>query len=93
MPRWVFDPDVVHECAMASLGIAKPDMFDAFAEAARKLDDWHAAGRRGPRPPGRLRPYRPPRLSRFTRAWASELYRTVYDPDGRPPALRRKGEF
>ena len=74
-------------------GHEQDDMFDAFAETARKLDDWHTAGRRGPRPPGRLRPYRPPRLSRFTRAWASDLYRAVYDPDGRPPALRRKGEF
>jgi phosphatidylserine/phosphatidylglycerophosphate/cardiolipin synthase-like enzyme len=69
------------------------DMFDAFAESARKMEDWHAAGRRGPRPPGRLRPYRPPKLSRFTRAWAAEVYRIVYDPDGRPPALRRTGGF
>ncbi|TNC20464.1 hypothetical protein [Amycolatopsis alkalitolerans] len=28
----VFDPAVVHECAMASLGLAKPAMFEVFAE-------------------------------------------------------------
>ena len=68
-------------------------MVDAYAYAARKLDDWHAAGRRGPRPPGRLRTYRPPELGRFTQAWAGVLYRRLYDPDGRPPALRRAHTF
>src|SRR6266542_3961754 len=29
----VFDPDVVHECALACLGKPKPAMFDAFAMA------------------------------------------------------------
>jgi C-8 sterol isomerase len=29
----VFDPGVVHDCAMASLGLPKPAMFDAFADA------------------------------------------------------------
>ncbi|HEY2668821.1 MAG TPA: hypothetical protein VGJ07_00440 [Rugosimonospora sp.] len=29
----VFDPDTVHECALACLGKPKPAMFDAFAEA------------------------------------------------------------
>ncbi|ALO12723.1 putative Phospholipase D/Transphosphatidylase [Streptomyces venezuelae] len=33
--------------------------FGAFAEAAAALDAWHEAGRRGPRPPGRLRGYGP----------------------------------
>jgi C-8 sterol isomerase len=33
MPNFVFDPDVVHECAMQSLGKPKPAMFDAFADA------------------------------------------------------------
>lgn len=31
--EYVFDPTIVHECAMTSLGRAKPGMFDAFAEA------------------------------------------------------------
>jgi hypothetical protein len=40
--EYVFDPGVVHECAMKSLGLPKPDMFDAFA------------GAMGERYPGRL---------------------------------------
>ena len=30
--------------------------FDAFADAAARLEAWHRGGRHGPRPPGRLRP-------------------------------------
>ncbi len=33
MARHVFDPDVVHECALKCLGRSKPEMFDAFADA------------------------------------------------------------
>jgi hypothetical protein len=33
MSRYVFDPDVVHECALASLGKPKPEMFEAFGGA------------------------------------------------------------
>lgn len=33
MASYVFDPDVVHECAMTCLGKSKPAMFDAFADA------------------------------------------------------------
>lgn len=33
MPNYVFDPEVVHECAMACLGKPMPAMFDAFADA------------------------------------------------------------
>jgi phosphatidylserine/phosphatidylglycerophosphate/cardiolipin synthase-like enzyme len=67
--------------------------FAAFARAARALEAWHRSGQRGPRPPGRLRPYRPPVLSGTTKAWAGAAYRTIFDPDGRPPALRAKGAF
>ena len=67
--------------------------FAAFARSARTLQQWHDDGRRGSRPPGRLRPYHLPELSRLTRIWATPLYRTVYDPDGRPLALRRRHEF
>jgi phosphatidylserine/phosphatidylglycerophosphate/cardiolipin synthase-like enzyme len=69
------------------------EAFDTFRRAAASLDSWHAAGRRGPRPPGRLRRYDVPRLSPWTRAWARVLYRFMYDPDGRPAALRRAGTF
>jgi phosphatidylserine/phosphatidylglycerophosphate/cardiolipin synthase-like enzyme len=67
--------------------------FDAFAQSAKELDAWHGAGRVGPRPPGRLRPYRVPPVPRSTRRWAAPLYRLMYDPDGRPGPLRRARLF
>ena len=33
----VFDPDIVHECSLASLGKPKPMMFDAFADFYTRL--------------------------------------------------------
>ena len=65
-------------------------VFAAFATSASTLHRWHDTGRRGPRPPGRLRPYPTPHLSRRTRVWATPLYRTIYDPDGRPGPLKRR---
>jgi phosphatidylserine/phosphatidylglycerophosphate/cardiolipin synthase-like enzyme len=71
-----------------------PDsFFTSFASAAAHLDAWHATGRQGRRPPGRLRVYPVPRLSAFARAWSTPLYRAIYDPDGRPRSLRREGRF
>ena len=67
--------------------------FDAYAASADALDAWHAGGRSGPRPPGRLRHYVEPELSRFTRAWATPLVDLVYDPDGRPRRMRRAGRW
>jgi phosphatidylserine/phosphatidylglycerophosphate/cardiolipin synthase-like enzyme len=67
--------------------------FAAFAQAARALDGWHDGGRVGPRPPGRLRCYRLPSVTGWTRARATALYRTLYDPDGRPASLRRREAF
>ena len=32
----VFDPDIVHQCAMECLGLPKPQMFDTFADALAK---------------------------------------------------------
>jgi phosphatidylserine/phosphatidylglycerophosphate/cardiolipin synthase-like enzyme len=66
---------------------------DTITARAKALDAWHQGGRTGPRPPGRLRPHQPDRLSLFTRLWASPVYRLVVDPDGRPLRLRLKGEF
>lgn len=75
-------------------GIVDPvDMFTTFAASAANLQAWHDLGRRGPRPPGRLRPYAMQRLSRRTLAWAAPLYRTVFDPDGRPLADRYRHRF
>ncbi len=77
-----------------ALGLLDPKAaVEAFAESAKKLDAWHLGGRQGPRPPGQLRAYPTPRLSRWTRTWASLPYRIIYDPDGRPRRMRRAGEF
>jgi phosphatidylserine/phosphatidylglycerophosphate/cardiolipin synthase-like enzyme len=64
-----------------------------FREAALALERWHQGGQRGERPPGRLRPHPRVHLSRTTTFWAEPLYRTVYDPDARTPAMRRAGEW
>jgi phosphatidylserine/phosphatidylglycerophosphate/cardiolipin synthase-like enzyme len=67
--------------------------FAEFARVAARLDSWHARGRQGPRPLGRLRTYAPPKLSLFAQLWSTPVYRTMYDPDGRPRSLRVKGQF
>ncbi len=93
-----FDPEV-DETDTASLLEVMADcvdtkgMFDAFADAARGLDAWHEGGRRGPRPPGRLRRLAPPEMGRFARAFALPQYLVVHDPDGRPRSLRRSGGY
>ncbi|WP_254188932.1 hypothetical protein [Micromonospora sp. WMMB482] len=69
------------------------DAVAAITAAADELDGWHAGGRAGPRPPGRLRPHRPARLPWHTRLWALPAYRLVYDPDGRPLRARRAGTW
>ncbi|MEV4131339.1 phospholipase D-like domain-containing protein [Dactylosporangium sp. NPDC049742] len=66
------------------------EVFDASAKA---LQAWHDSGRIGPRPPGRLLPYRPPTVPRRTATWARVVYNTIHDPDGRPRQLRRDGAF
>jgi phosphatidylserine/phosphatidylglycerophosphate/cardiolipin synthase-like enzyme len=65
----------------------------AFQACADALEDWYAAGRIGPRPPGRVRPHRPERLARVTRLWALPAYRLFYDPDGRPLRMRWRREW
>jgi phosphatidylserine/phosphatidylglycerophosphate/cardiolipin synthase-like enzyme len=67
--------------------------FACFAAVAGELDAWHAGGKQGDRPPGRLRAYPTPTLSRFARGWSTPLYRAVFDPDGRPRSLRADGQF
>ena len=68
-------------------------LFEAFASAAADLEGWAQGGRRGERPPGQLRPLARMPLSRSTRAWATPLYRLIYDPDGRPLELRLRGRM
>lgn len=65
-------------------GLVEPETaIREINEAADALERWHVGGRRGPRPPGRLRPHRPERLGLPTRLWAAPAYRLLYDPDGR----------
>jgi phosphatidylserine/phosphatidylglycerophosphate/cardiolipin synthase-like enzyme len=64
-----------------------------FRDAAQALERWHREGERGERPPGRVRPHPRIQPSRTTRLWAEPLYRKIYDPDGRPGALRHSGEW
>jgi phosphatidylserine/phosphatidylglycerophosphate/cardiolipin synthase-like enzyme len=68
-------------------------MVTAFAESAARLDAWHAGGRVGPRPPGRLRRLQVPRLGRLADTLALPAYLLLHDPDGRPAPLRRADRF
>lgn len=102
------DPDVARSWALSlrlelmaeHLGVEAHDdlidpvqAFDAFRTAAAHLDAWHDSGRRGPRPPGQLRRYTQPTFSRWTRIWATPMYRLLYDPDGRGRRMRRAHKF
>ncbi|WP_049788125.1 phospholipase D family protein [Geodermatophilus obscurus] len=74
--------------------LVDPEAFVRTLESsAAELDAWHAGGRRGPRPRGRLREHSPRRLSLPTRLWATPVYRLVDDPDGRPWRMRLAREF
>jgi phosphatidylserine/phosphatidylglycerophosphate/cardiolipin synthase-like enzyme len=64
-----------------------------FREAALALDRWHLDGKHGDRPSGRVRPHPRVNLSHATKLWAEPLYRVVYDPDARPPELRRAADW
>jgi phosphatidylserine/phosphatidylglycerophosphate/cardiolipin synthase-like enzyme len=67
--------------------------FELWRRTAAELEAWYAGGRKGPRPPGRIRPHETQPLTRFQALWAEPLYRLIYDPDGRPRRMRRNGEF
>ena len=85
------DPDALLEVMSDCLDGA--GLYAAYAESAERLDAWHADGRKGDRPPGRLRRLPDPDLSRLERAAALVPYLAVHDPDGRPKPLRRKDGF
>jgi phosphatidylserine/phosphatidylglycerophosphate/cardiolipin synthase-like enzyme len=69
------------------------EMFDAYRRAAADLDAWHLSSDGPPRPPGRLRRYELPTVGQLSRIVAAPMYRYVCDPDGRPPAMRRRRRF
>ena len=64
-----------------------------FRDTAQALERWHLDGRRGVRPPGRVRPHPRIQPSSTTRLWAEPFYRMVYDPDARTPEMRRKADW
>ncbi len=63
-------------------------MYDAYARSAAALDAWHSGGRRGERPPGRLRTLPLPDLGPWQQRVAQVPLAYVHDPDGRPGPLR-----
>jgi len=63
--------------------------FEAWRATAARLEAWHDGGRRGPRPPGRIRPHHVPLAPALRARWVPPLYRLAIDPDGRPLRLRR----
>jgi len=67
--------------------------FDVWRRTAAALDQWHADGRPGQRPPGRVRRHLPDPVSGRQRCWAAPLYATMFDPDGRPRRLRGTDQF
>ena len=68
-------------------------MFEAYAEGAARLQAWHDGGCVGERPPGRLRPLPVPEIRPWTRRWATILFETIHDPDGRPGPLRGTDDY
>ncbi|WP_336920958.1 phospholipase D family protein [Aquipuribacter sp. SD81] len=63
----------------------------ALRAQADALQRWYDGGRTGERPPGRLRPHRVAEQPRLLRLAVAPVYRTVFDPDGRPPRMRLRG--
>ena len=68
-------------------------MFDAYADTARRLEEWHASGGTGERPPGRLRPLPMPALTALQQRWGRLPLDLVHDPDGRPRTIRRRHRY
>ena len=69
------------------------EMFARYAESADALEAWHAGGRSGSRPPGRLRRLPEPTLSLLRQLVAAPSYRLLHDPDGRTRRMRRRKAF
>nr|WP_225443092.1 phospholipase D-like domain-containing protein [Lolliginicoccus lacisalsi] len=67
--------------------------FDMMRAHAQALDAWHASGRVGERPPGRLRAHSLDGAPRWQRLLAAPVYRAVVDPDGRPSRMRLARRF
>jgi phosphatidylserine/phosphatidylglycerophosphate/cardiolipin synthase-like enzyme len=68
-------------------------MYDAYQRAATALDAWHAGGRAGARPPGRLRTLPIPEFGRWSQRLLGLTLDQVHDPDGRPGPLRGGSDY
>jgi phosphatidylserine/phosphatidylglycerophosphate/cardiolipin synthase-like enzyme len=68
-------------------------LFAAYRKSAEQLDAWHDGPDGTPRPAGRLRAYKTPHLTRVQHLIANPVYHLICDPDGRPPAMRRRHQF
>ena len=66
---------------------------EIFRERAAALDAWHAGGRRGPRPPGRVRTHSLEHDPVWVQKAGAPVYRSALDPDGRPRNLRKRNAF
>ncbi|WP_155856035.1 phospholipase D-like domain-containing protein [Cellulomonas sp. URHD0024] len=74
-------------------GLLDPgEAIEAVRSSAAALDAWHAGGRSGPRPPGRLRVHRVAPLPLWQRLLAAPAYHAIVDPDGRPTRLKVRGQ-
>jgi phosphatidylserine/phosphatidylglycerophosphate/cardiolipin synthase-like enzyme len=98
--RW-FARDIRIRLAAEHLGRAPGDVddlvdpaswFEALRAGADDLDAWYRSGT-GPRPPGHLREHPVERVHGVRRAGMGRIHALLLDPDGRPPAMRRRGEF
>jgi phosphatidylserine/phosphatidylglycerophosphate/cardiolipin synthase-like enzyme len=67
--------------------------FTALRNSARRLDEWHRAGRISDRPPGQLRTHACEPVAAWLRPISAIAYRSVLDPDGRPRALRHAAAY
>jgi len=72
---------------------APADGLKLWNAAADALDQWHATGRRGPRPKGRVRHHTPEPVPPLQRLWAGVANRLIVDPDGRPRRMRGTTPF
>jgi phosphatidylserine/phosphatidylglycerophosphate/cardiolipin synthase-like enzyme len=78
---------------VADTALLDPDAAAAAVrDSAAALEAWHRSSRRGPRPPGRLRPHAIGRFAETPSAshrWLTgPAYRMFLDPDGRPLGMR-----
>ena len=70
------------------LGIAADD--ERLHSPADSLALWRE---RAGRPDSRIRVHEVEPVGPVARVWATPMYRTLYDPDGRPRSLRRRNAF